>query len=100
MTTIDLCTFPGCGRALLRQGLCAGHTRQRQRGIELKPLRGKAPKIVKCADPSCGRAAYARGYCPSHGKQAAKHGKTAPLGKPHDIVTNLRKKQPAELPPG
>jgi hypothetical protein len=39
MTTRKHCSFPGCTHPLDAAGLCRGHRAQRDRGVELTPLR-------------------------------------------------------------
>lgn len=40
---MNACTFPECPRPAYRHGLCYGHRVQKQRGVELRPLRPRAP---------------------------------------------------------
>jgi hypothetical protein len=61
------CRFPGCGRGAVIRGLCRGHVRQEQRGLELRALLGPSGQLgtaplatvglrisADCAGPRCG----------------------------------------------
>lgn len=66
-----LCTFEGCARGHAGHGLCAGHLRQRQRGLELRPIRRGRAQDMPCVVEECDDDGYCRGYCQRHYCQVA-----------------------------
>lgn len=69
------CTFDGCGRPRYSAGLCAGHTTQKNKGVELRPIRDREPcNILNCP----GSTPYwtDSNLCNRHASQATKYGLT------------------------
>ena len=66
---MSTCVFPDCGRPVVSGDLCVGHTKQRQRGRTLAPLRAAKPP-TGCAGPSCDRMAVCGAFCRAHYRQS------------------------------
>lgn len=43
----SICAFPECGKFVVAHGLCKGHTRQREAGKELRPIRAKHRPAIR-----------------------------------------------------
>lgn len=64
---VRLCEFPGCERKHMARGLCAGHTQQRIRGQDLRPLVERPARPDDgCAVEGCEEPYHARGWCRFH----------------------------------
>lgn len=67
MSDYSDCTFEGCNKHRVRNGLCEGHSGQLRRGQEIRPLRDKRSKgKTYCTFDECERAIHGNGLCVTH----------------------------------
>lgn len=77
MTSIKLCTFPGCTNKFRAKGVCISHYNQLSRGGPLKKLGIKnAPKQkrAECIIEDCHSPVHCRDVCVKHYMRIRAHG--------------------------
>ena len=63
-----VCSIPGCGRMLDSHGMCKGHVRRKERGLDVNvPLRAYSKASgTRCSALGCKREAVSDKRCAMH----------------------------------
>jgi hypothetical protein len=71
-----LCTFKNCTKPLRTKQYCRGHQNQKNKGVDLKPLRDRINNLgFKCSFKDCSRDSKIKRFCYTHYQQSITRGK-------------------------